>query len=286
MSREILPPERVGVGRATPAVAHPAGLRDLREGAYLVRFARDGADLERVLRLRFEVFNRELGEGLAESWRTGLDRDRFDEVCHHLMLIEAASGAVVGTYRLQTAEQARAGAGLYCAGEFELAPLAPIVARGVELGRACILREHRQGSALFALWRGLAAYLSWSQKRYLFGCCSLTSQDPRAGLALAEWLARAGHMDPRFRVAPHASHACEPGPQACALPGVEPAEVALPKLFGTYLRYGGRVVSGPALDREFRTIDWLVVLDARALPVRLWRLFFNGLLASPAEIGE
>ncbi len=262
-----------------PAVAFPAGLEPLREGPYRVRFARDEADLERVLRLRFEVFNRELGEGLQESWRTGLDRDRFDAVCHHLMLIEAASDAVVGTYRLQTAEQARAGAGLYCAEEFELEPLAPIVARGIELGRACILREHRQGSALFALWRGVAAYLSWSRKRYLFGCCSLTSQDPRAGQALARRLEREGHLDRRYRVETRPAY-------ACADDGTSGPEPALPKLFGTYLRYGARVVSGPALDREFQTIDWLVVLDARALPLRLWRLFFTGLLGSPAEIAE
>jgi putative hemolysin len=266
--------------RVPSGVAHPAGLADLREGAYLVRFAHDEADLERVLALRFEVFNRELGEGLSESWRTGLDRDRFDESCHHLMLIEAASGDVVGTYRLQTAEQARAGAGLYCAGEFELAGLDSIVERGVELGRACIAREHRHGSALFALWRGLAAVLAWSRKRFLFGCCSLTSQDPREGLALARWLEREGHVHARLRAVPHPALAC-----VAAEDGVEPA-VALPKLFGTYLRYGAKVVSLPALDREFKTIDWLVVLDARALPLRMWRLFFSGLLGSPAELVE
>jgi len=261
-----------------PAVTTPEGLAPLTEGAYEVRFARDAADLDAVLRLRFEVFNRELGEGLQSSWTTGLDRDRFDETCHHLMLVERASGAVVGTYRLQTAAQARAGAGLYCAGEFVLDGLAPILEASVELGRACILREHRQGSALFALWRGLAAYLSWSKKRYLFGCCSLTSQDPREGLSLARWLLREGHVDPRVR--------CEPLPAlACPLDDGGPLpEVALPKLFGTYLRYGAKVVSGPALDREFGTIDFLVVLDARSLPSRLWRLFFTGLLGSPGEL--
>ena len=53
--------------------ASPAGVAELREGRYRVTFARTRADLERVLRLRFEVFNRELGEGLSESWLTGLD---------------------------------------------------------------------------------------------------------------------------------------------------------------------------------------------------------------------
>jgi len=280
MTSETLPTASLQSGLTIP---HPHGLSALREGPYLVRFARDPADLERVLRLRFEVFNRELGEGLSESWRTGLDRDRFDEVCHHLMLIDAASDTLVGTYRLQTAEQARAGAGLYCAGEFDLAPLAEIVARGVELGRACILREHRQGSALFALWRGLVAHLAWAEKRYFFGCCSLTSQDPRAGLALSRWLEQQGHRHAELCVAPHASHACTVPRERATEPW---PTVALPKLFGTYLRYGARVVSAPALDREFQTIDWLVLLDARALPARLWRLFFTGLLRSPAEIAD
>jgi putative hemolysin len=259
-------------------VVAPSGLEVLREGPYVVRFARDEGDLERVLRLRFEVFNRELGEGLAESWGTGLDQDPFDAVCHHLMIVEEASDTVVGTYRLQTAAQAEAGVGLYCAGEFDLAPLEEITTDGVELGRACIAREHRHGTALFALWRGLAAYLAWSRKRYLFGCCSLTSQDPRAGLALTRWLESEGHYHPRYRVPALPALACH------ATPGPEPA-VELPQLFGTYLRYGARVVSTPALDREFKTIDWLVVLDARALPQRLWRLFFADLVGSPTELG-
>jgi len=273
------PPGVPPTPRLARPVLRPEGLAPLGEGPYVVRFAADEADLERVLRLRFEVFNRELGEGLAESWASGLDRDRFDECCHHLLLIEAERDEVVGTYRLQTAEQARGGAGLYCAGEFDLASLAPILEKGVELGRACIAREHRHGSALFALWRGLAAYLAWSKKRYLFGCCSLTSQDPRAGLALHRWLEREGHLHARYRVAPLPSLACAAGP------GPEPA-VELPKLFGTYLRYGAKVVSTPALDREFKTIDWLVVLDARALPLRLWRLFFADFLGAPEEIAE
>jgi putative hemolysin len=251
--------------------ALPASLLqvELREGAYRVRFARDAADLERVLRLRFEVFNRELGEGLRESWRTGLDADLFDPCCHHLLLEQGS--AVVGTYRLQTLAMARAGRGFYCAGEFELASLAPLLERGVELGRACVAREHRQGTALFALWRGLAAYLAWSQKRYLFGCCSLTSQDPGAGLALLAELERAGHVDRRRWVATLPALACRPQGQAL------PPAVELPRLFGTYLRYGGKVCGGPALDREFGTIDYLVVLDAGALPARLERLFFEGL---------
>jgi putative hemolysin len=250
--------------------AFPAGAAELREGPYRVAFARTRADLERVLRLRFEVFNRELGEGLAESWRTGLDADPFDAICHHLMLVDERDDEIVGTYRLQTAEMART-LGFYSAQEFELSGLEGILHHAVELGRACILREHRRGSALFALWRGLAAYLAWSGKRHLFGCCSLTSQDPREGAGLLRQLERDGHLHGHLHASARPAYAC------VLEPGDSPARVKLPALFGTYLRHGAEVLGGPALDREFGTIDFLVALDLARIPARLRRFFFAGL---------
>jgi putative hemolysin len=250
--------------------AFPSEVPELREGRYRVRFAQSRADLEQALRLRFEVFNRELGEGLAESWRTGLDADPFDALCHHLLLVDGRHDEIVGTYRLQTAEMAR-GLGFYCAGEFELAGMEPLLRHAVELGRACIRREHRHGSALFALWRGLAAYMAWCRKGMLFGCCSLTSQNPHEGVALLAQLERDGHVDERLRVPVQPSHACS------VAPGIPLPRVKLPALFGTYLRHGAKVLGGPAIDREFGTIDYLVALDLARMPARLRRFFFAGL---------
>ena len=255
-----------------PGVRTPAGLHPLTEGPYRARFARDRCDLEAVLRLRFEVFNRELGEGLSESWETGLDRDRFDASCHHLMLEDVRTGELVGTYRMQTAADAGHGAGFYCAQEFRLQALPDeVLSESVELGRACILREHRNGLALYTLWRGLAAYLSWSGKRYLFGCCSLTSQDPAEGLAMLEALGRGGHLSKEFSVDPRPEFAC----RAERVRG--PESVKMPRLFGSYLRYGAKVCGPPAIDREFKTIDFFIVFDVADIPERVRRMFFSGL---------
>src|SRR5437763_1200950 len=75
---------------------------EIREGRYVVRFARTRQELDAVLKLRFEVFNLELGEGLASSFQTGRDLDEFDETCHHLIVTEAEQDKIVGTYRMQT----------------------------------------------------------------------------------------------------------------------------------------------------------------------------------------
>lgn len=240
-----------------------------REGPYVVKFARSEAELQAIQRLRFEVFNLELGEGLEASFESGLDRDRFDSGCHHLMVLEAASGTLIGTYRLQTREMAAEHLGFYCDDEFDLARLPEeVVAHGVELGRACIHLSHRHGQALYALWRGLAAYLMKNRRRYLFGCCSLTSREPADGPAMFAALQRGGHVHPTIELPVRPDYLCGE-----TVPGHP--EPAMPKLFGTYLRYGAKVVSPPALDRQFGTIDYLIVVDAEALDPRMRRLFFS-----------
>lgn len=252
----------------TPA-SIPTG--SFQAGPYLVRFARSEADLEAVLRIRYEVFNLELAEGLDESHLTGQDRDEFDAVCHHLM-IEDVRGRLVGTYRMQTSEMAAGPVGYYTAREFDLSTLPQEVARrSIELGRACILEKHRNTQALFALWKGLVAYLEHNSKRYLFGCCSLTSQDPLEGLGALEQLSAGGWMHSRVRVVPLPGLECVPEPAARR----RRRKVKIPKLFGTYLRVGAKVCGAPAIDRAFKTIDFLVLLDIHELDARTRRMLFD-----------
>jgi putative hemolysin len=244
---------------------------DLREGRYAVRFARDRHDLDAILRLRFEVFNLELGEGLEASYRTGRDLDEYDRACHHLMVVETASDAVIGTYRLQTGAMAAAGRGFYSAGEFDLAHLpVEVLEDSVELGRACIARTHRNTAALFLLWKGLAAYVAHNRKRFLFGCCSLTSQDAREGKRVMELLEQDAHLHPQFVVPPRRGRECyAPGFRVTT-----PVDVKLPRLFRTYLRFGAKVCGPPAIDREFRTIDYLVLFDVFEMDPAAQQLFF------------
>lgn len=245
---------------------------EIPEGRYLVRFARQEADLQAVQRLRFEVFNLELNEGLASSYQTGLDQDEFDAHCHHLMVIEQQTGQAVGTYRMQCRRMARQGAGFYSCREYDLSSLPEeFWENAVELGRACIAKPHRSGRALFLLWKGLAAYLTARRKHYLFGCCSLTGQDQQEALRVMDYLDRKGSLHPLWRVPPQPEYALTE--QAGSTEGE--AAVKLPLLMQVYLRFGARICSLPALDRQFGTIDYLAVIDVRELDQVTVRRFFQ-----------
>lgn len=242
----------------------------IQQGRYRARFATGANDLDAVLRLRFQVFNLELGEGLASSYRQRRDEDAFDLYCHHLLVEELESRRVVGTYRMQTHAMAGAGRGFYSAGEFELEDLPQAVLReAVEVGRACIAQEHRHRHVLFLLWKGLARYLQQNEKRYYFGCCSLASQECKEGWQLYRQLAEEGHIDPTRSVRTTAAARCGSSGE------VTVERVHPPMLFRTYLRYGAQVISPPALDRDFKTIDFLVLFDLNTLDARRRAIFLE-----------
>jgi putative hemolysin len=240
-------------------------------GRYTVRFARTVEDLDQIQRLRFEVFNLELGEGLDSAFQTGRDHDDLDPHFHHL-LIASSGGEVVGTYRLQMLEMAERHHGFYSAAEFDLRSLPrDFLSESVEVGRACVAKGHRNGRVLNLLWRGLALYLLQNHKRHLFGCCSLTSQDPALGQATLRFLEREGHMHPSLQAPPLPGMECEPADPADVLA----ASVHIPPLFQSYLNLGAKVLGAPVIDRQFKTIDFLVTLDVAALDEHSYRFFFR-----------
>jgi putative hemolysin len=249
------------------AASDRLGSRILARGgarhSYSVRLATSLTDVRAAQTLRFLVFNLELNEGLESSFHTCRDEDPFDEVCDHLLV--ESEGEVVGVYRLQTGQNAAACRGYYSEQEFIFAPFEPMRNELVELGRACVAREHRNLIVLGLLWRGIAAYARERDCRYLIGCGSLTSQEPREGSALYASL-RARHLAPKeWRTVPH---------PACSCPLDEAAEVAprLPKLLAAYLSLGATICGPPALDRDFKTIDFLTLLDLHTMPAGAARL--------------
>lgn len=257
---------------SAPSLFNPAAPQaTFADAHYAVRFVQNAEEFDAVLKLRFEVFNLELGEGLEESYITQRDQDEFDLSCHHLIVVDKKSAQVIGTYRMQTYEMAAAANGFYSAAEFDLARLPEdIIKKSIEVGRACIAEAHRNGRVLFLLWRGLAVYMMLMKKRYLFGCCSLTSQDPHEGKQVMDYLQAHGHVHPDFQIFPQPDFVCYPD----GFMAQRELAVKIPRLFRIYLNYGAKVCGPPAIDRRFKTIDYLVMLDIAALDQRSFRMFF------------
>lgn len=80
-----------------------------------------------------------------------------------------------------------------------------------------------------------------------------------------------GHLHPVIRVEPRAGWECRTNdslPVIATIPEI-------PRLLQGYLNLGGSVCGEPALDRAFKTIDYLVLLDVEAMPPGLFRRFVS-----------
>jgi putative hemolysin len=251
-----------------------------------VRLAETAEDRVAACRLRFKVFNIELGEGLENSYRTGLDTDQFDLICEHLLVEDKLENnparRIVGTYRMQSGTTAERNLGYYSEQEFSFAPYEPLRPGILELGRAAIDREHRTPEVLTLLWRGIAQYANDMGLRYLLGCSSINSNDPAEGWQVYRQLEHY-RVSPAFETMPTAKYACpadwsrsdnaqegehaQPSPcQPATHPDPSaPPPPKVPKLLKTYLAIGARIGGPPAWDREFGTIDFFTFLDLKLL---------------------
>ena len=149
---------------------------------YTLLLSTDPALIEAAQRLRHNVFTSEPGfEFKGDGHCAGLDADRFDEHCDHLLVREDNSGELVGCYRMLPPPGAIAAGGLYTATEFDVEGLDPLRASLVEMGRAVVREDHRNGGVVLLMWAGILAYLDRCGYDYVAGCVSVPVQGCEGG---------------------------------------------------------------------------------------------------------
>lgn len=250
--------------------------RDRGTARCSLRLAATRDEIRQAQRLRWMVFAEEQGAQL-DTPEPGFDIDGLDDYCQHL-IVTAASGAVIGTYRLLTADAARRAGGYYSEGEFDLGGLLRSDRKLLEIGRSCVLPQYRTGATIALLWSGIAGYLVASGHDALIGCASIPlKQAPAAGAFLARSLARSHAAPAELGVVP----------RQCLPFGSDAQDVSMPvpPLLKGYLRSGAVVCGEPCWDPDFDCADLFLYLGIDQLTGRYARRFLpeagDGHLVSP-----
>jgi putative hemolysin len=231
-----------------------------------VALARSRAEIRAAQRLRYAIFAGEMGARLHNRL-PGLDHDRLDGYCQHLIVRDAV-GQVVGCTRLLTAEAARRAGGFYSQTEFDLGPVLALPGRFVEIGRTCVHPDYRNGATISTLWSGLAAFIAAQRTDYLIGCASIPlGEDGGQARALYAELARRHLVPEPLRVRPHL-----PLPRH---DGVAYSHYTVPPLLKAYLRLGAQIGGEPCLDPDFQVADVFVLLSTRRIERRYARHFLD-----------
>jgi putative hemolysin len=247
------------VGGAIPSATGPR---------YTLLLSTDPALIDAAQRLRHDVFTSEPGFAL-ETATDGRDVDRFDEFCDHLLVREEGSGELVGCYRMLPPPGAIAAGGLYTATEFDVSALDALRPSLVEMGRAVVREDHRNGAVVLLMWAGILAYLDRCGYDYVTGCVSVPV-DGGNGEPLGTQIR--GVRD--FVRKRHASEYTVRPYRPVLIDGkvlddiAPPDRPGVPPLMRGYLRLGAKVCGEPAHDPDFGVGDFPALLDKREADVR------------------
>ncbi|MFT4013121.1 MAG: GNAT family N-acyltransferase [Paracoccus sp. (in: a-proteobacteria)] len=250
------------------------------------RLAQDENDLLAAQRLRYRVFVEELGgDGAMVDHARRLERDEFDSLVDHLLLIDNRRDRnsldhVVGAYRLLPGERAARFGRFYCDAEYDLSALRASGRSLLELGRSCVDAGFRGSSGMFLLWNALAEYVLAREIELLFGVASFHGTDPQALAQPLSWLHH-NHLAPealRPRARPEGFQPMD----LVAEPDLDrrAAMLSMPALIKAYLRMGGIIGEGAYLDHDFNTTDVFLMLDTAAMSEK-HRKFYETRLQTP-----
>jgi len=264
-------------------IIKPIGLPNLpatlgRLGALEVRLAEGKREVKRAQKLRYRVFYKD-GAAIADAATllARRDKDAFDRICDHLLVIDHAAKRsiggkppVVGTYRLLRQDVAENHGGFYTENEFDIAGLIDRHAglRFLELGRSCVLPRYRNKRTVELLWHGIWTYVRQHRLDVMIGCASFEGTDPdRLALPLS-FLHHTAQAPEAWRASAHPARRVEMNRMAKEAINPKAALRELPPLIKGYLRLGAYIGDGAVIDHQFGTTDVLIVMPVAAINAR------------------
>lgn len=238
---------------------------EVRESALTARITTDPDEIQQALTLRYQVFAQDMGANLPTA-SEGIDKDRFDDLCHHLIVKDEINNRVVGYSRILTNELANQTGGFYSSTEFDLSNILKPGYNYMEIGRTCVAPDFRSGAVIGLLWSGIAHFMEHNHIDFLMGCASIPLADGYSrAIAIIDYL-RNHHFTDEYTRA-------EPKVQMPRTEVVLDGKRLIPPLLKAYLRIGVKVCGEPFLDKDFNVCDALILLGKKDMNQRYLRHF-------------
>jgi putative hemolysin len=220
---------------------------------YFLTTAMNSTELRDVFRLRQQAFF-----GKSASGQEVLDVDSFDLEFDHLVIREKATGEVCGTYRIASQDMVES---FYSSSEFDIDRILRTPGEKVEVGRACVHEDHRNGLVIDLLWRGIGQYALRSKATMIFGLSSVKSTCSILARQMAQYFVDRGMANASYGMEPHPDFRPATQCDRRAAYSEECVESLVPPLIQSYLRAGAQLNPFPAVDSAFGSIDFLTILE-------------------------
>ncbi len=225
---------------------------------FIVKFAENEQEKMQTYKLRYNELILEYRPDNVNE--VCYDVNEYDEYGKLAICIDTETNEVVGAYRIITSDYLPQGKSFVSEGEFDISALKNSGESIAELSRAVVKREYRGSLVLMLLLRFLIGYIREKGYRYIIGEASFFGTDKMALQKEISYIAH-NHYNPEYNVE------CLDKNQIEILPKEELNFVeikrSLPPLIRAYIAFGAFLSKDTFCDKEFGSIDTLVIVDSK-----------------------
>lgn len=240
---------------------------------YVLKIVETEQEYSKAIDLRREVFYKEYG---ANEFFKSQYQDIWDTNADILIIQDKASQKIIGTYRILCSSKTES---FYTQSEFDISDFLAAPGVKIELSRACVHKDYRNGGTLNLLWKGIAEYAKRTGARYLFGCSSIWTTKIEEIITAHRYLVSKNYIGDEFAIATNKKYAVPNFENE--LKGRE-FQSELDSVFSiisplllTYIKANAKLYGHPAVDEDFNCTDFFTVLDMQNLSDRFKRKYLK-----------
>lgn len=243
----------------------------MKSGNFILKLASTKEEMEQLFHLRYEELL--LFYNKNNKNEDHLFIDEYDHVCDHLICYDTVKKQVAGTYRLVLEEHIKEIGSFITESEYDITKLKSN--RLLELGRAVVKEEYRDGSVIRLLWRGLIKYALIKNVKYLFGTGSFHGQNLNEYDHALSYIYYNHLSSEEFRVKAQPDSRRDMNLVAKSDLDNDKIKEQMPALIKGYIKVGATFGEDVYIDVLFNSIDVFVLVDIEKVNPNILKRFLG-----------
>ena len=236
---------------------------------FIVKLAETEKEYHSLFKLRYFDLLKDYNDNVFNENEE--DKDEYDKYCDHIIVIDQNIDEVVGTYRLIKSNHLSVLKSFLTESEFDITPLKKY--QVLEVGRAVVKESYRDSNVISLLWKAIIHYAIEEKVDYMIGTASFHGIDPKPYEDTFSYL--------YDKCLASIEERCLANPNSC-LPlnmkadyDIETAKKNMPPLVKGYLNLGAVVGDGVYVDKDFNSLDVLIILKIANINERYMKRFLR-----------
>lgn len=242
---------------------------NIQSGNILIKLADSEKEYNEIYKLRYQELLLEYDKD--KKLEEEIDKDEYDEICDHLIAVDTEKNKVIGTYRLIKKSHLTSIKTFLTESEFNLDPLKKYEI--LEVGRAVVKQEYRDGVTIGMLWKGVIRYAISENVDVMIGTASFHGINPNLYQDTFTYLYEK-HLSP-IDIRCYVSKDSYSPLNLLDKYDEFKAKKEMPPLIKGYLNLGATIGDGIYIDKQFNSCDVLIVLMIKEINPRYLKRYLQ-----------